>query len=106
MNWGIQSITSVGYGDTSIVNNFERIIGSIIMIAGLILFTVANSMLITIANSLGESSEYNDKVDGVIQTCKETSVGRLFQLRVHRSLLYNEHHNNDSTTRLIKSLPL
>ena len=76
------------------------------MIGGLILFTVANASLISIASDLDESGEYNDKVDGVIQTCKETGVGRLFQLRVHRSLLFNEHHNNDSKTRLIKSLPL
>mgnify|MGYP002635307469 CR=1 FL=1 len=78
MNWGLQTITSVGYGDTSIVNNFERIIGSIVMIGGIILFTVANSMLMTIADDLDESSDYNDKVDGLIQTCKETGIGRLF----------------------------
>jgi voltage-gated potassium channel len=66
MNWAIQTITSVGYGDTDIVNNYGRMIGSIIMLAGLILFTVANASLMTIAADLDESGEYHDKVDVLI----------------------------------------
>lgn len=76
------------------------------MIGGLALFTVANASLMTIAADFDESGDYNDKVDGLIQTCKETKVGRLLQLRVHRSLFYNEHHNNDSMSKLVNSLPL
>jgi len=79
MNWGLQTITSVGYGDTAIVNNWERMIASIIMVAGLILFTVANASLMTIAADLDESGAYNDKVDGLIYASKEVDVPRLLQ---------------------------
>lgn len=39
--WSITTITTVGYGDISGTNNYERIFCSIIMVIGVILFNVA-----------------------------------------------------------------
>ena len=56
--WALQTITTVGYGDVDIENNYERIVGALVMTAGVILFTVANATIISIAADLDESGEY------------------------------------------------
>ena len=66
MMWTIQTITTVGYGDIDIENNYERIIGSVIMIGGVILFTVANASLMTILEAIDDSGEYNDLTESLI----------------------------------------
>jgi hypothetical protein len=72
--WALQTITTVGYGDVDIENNYERIVGSAVMVAGVILFTVANATLISIAAELDESGEYQEKVEALIETGKAAQV--------------------------------
>jgi len=68
----MQTITTVGYGDIDIMNNAERLIGSFLMVVGVIMFTVANASLMTIADDLGDSEEYSEKVEALIQLRKQT----------------------------------
>jgi len=72
--WTLQTITTVGYGDVDIENNVERLYGSIVMIGGVILFTVANASLMTIAADLDESGDYKDKTDTLIEMVKEYDI--------------------------------
>ena len=56
----IQTITTVGYGDISLVNNFERIFSFTMMIAGVILFSAVNGSLIAILTSIDENTEKDE----------------------------------------------
>lgn len=49
--WTITTITTVGYGDIYGTNDLERIFCSIIMIIGVVLFSLANGALASIAGS-------------------------------------------------------
>jgi hypothetical protein len=51
MYWTITTITTVGYGDIEGTNDLERIFCSIIMIIGVILFSLANGALASIVGS-------------------------------------------------------
>lgn len=64
--WSFQTITTVGYGDVDIENNYERVIGSIVEIGGNILYIVATASLMSIAADLDESGEYKEKYDALI----------------------------------------
>ena len=46
--WTVTTITTVGYGDISGTNNFERIFCSFVMIVGVISFSFANGSLTSI----------------------------------------------------------
>lgn len=46
--WTITTITTVGYGDIEGTNDIERLFCSIIMIVGVILFSLANGALASI----------------------------------------------------------
>ena len=46
--WTVTTITTVGYGDISGTNNFERMFCSIVMIVGVISFSFANGSLASI----------------------------------------------------------
>ena len=68
----ITTITTVGYGDISGTNNYERIFASFVMVVGVILFSIANGALASIISSLdGLSGEYEDKVNTLILANKE-----------------------------------
>lgn len=80
MFWTIQTITSVGYGDTSLENNYERPFAEIVMIMGVILQTVAIGSLISIAALLDDSGEYKDKVETLIYSNKEYDMSVQFYI--------------------------
>jgi len=50
--WTITTITTVGYGDISGTNNYERMFASFVMVVGVILFSIANGALASIISSL------------------------------------------------------
>ena len=52
--WSVTTITTVGYGDITGTNNYERVFCSFIMVVGVILFSMANGALASIMTSLDE----------------------------------------------------
>jgi hypothetical protein len=81
--WTIQTITTVGYGDTAIINNYERMFSQFVMVAGVILFSVANGSLIAIVATLDDSGEYKDKVEVLIDSYKNYAMETRFYLYLH-----------------------
>lgn len=82
MDFIFETITTVGYGSVSLVNNYERNQASFVMVAGVILFSVANATIMSIADDLDESGDYNDKVDTLIKLSKETDMKLQYKLRI------------------------
>ena len=68
--WSFQTITTVGYGDIALENNKERLICSAVMVAGVILFTMANATIISIAEDLDESGDYKEKYEALLIVSK------------------------------------
>jgi len=54
--WTITTITTVGYGDIEGTNDFERIFCAVIMIIGVILFSLANGALASIVGTDDDSN--------------------------------------------------
>ena len=54
--WPITTITTVGYGDISGVNNLEKIFCSIVMIVGVISFSFANGALASIIQNFDQTN--------------------------------------------------
>jgi potassium channel len=63
--WTLQTITTVGYGDTPIINNYERMFAQLIMLVGVILFSAVNGTLISILESLKDHSDKEDNLETV-----------------------------------------
>jgi|APSaa5957512535_1039671.scaffolds.fasta_scaffold113319_1 hypothetical protein len=61
--WALQTITTVGYGDTAILNNYERTFAQLVMIAGVILFSAVNGSLISIVATMDENTEKEENLD-------------------------------------------
>ena len=56
MYWAVTTITTVGYGDISGTNNFERVFCSVMMIVGVILFSFASGALASIIQNCDNSN--------------------------------------------------
>lgn len=82
--WTIQTITTVGYGDVGLENDFERMAAAFVMVSGVILFSVANASLMAIAYDLMDSGEYSDKIDELTVLTKETDIKKELNLRVSK----------------------
>ena len=54
--WTITTITTVGYGDISGTNGFEKVFCSIVMIIGVISFSLANGSLASIIQNYDSSN--------------------------------------------------
>jgi len=46
--WAVQTITTVGYGDLTVVNKFEKIYSLLVMMIGVTCFTFASGSLASI----------------------------------------------------------
>ena len=76
--WCITTITTVGYGDISGTNNYERVFCSLIMVVGVIMFSLANGALASLISSEDNAAgSYVDKIEALNQANKE------FQLPQH-----------------------
>ena len=69
--WTVTTITTVGYGDISIVSDVERIYCSLIMITGVLAFSFANSSLTSIISNVDSSNALIKEKNEVFNTIKE-----------------------------------
>ena len=63
LSWTLQTITTVGYGDIDLNNDYEKIISLIVMIGGVILFSVGSGGLIATFQAMEDASDYNENVE-------------------------------------------
>lgn len=64
----------MGYGDTGLENNYERIFAALIMVTGVILQTVANGSVISMGDQLGNSGDYEDNLYILNKSKKEYEI--------------------------------
>lgn len=56
MNWAVQTVTTVGYGDVGSKNSTERWVSAICMVMGVFAFTYATGTLSSIMQTLDQES--------------------------------------------------
>ena len=80
MYWTITTITTVGYGDIEGTNDLERIFCSIIMIIGVILFSLANGALASIVENGDDAS--GEKLEVINQAHKNFRLSQKFYVQI------------------------
>ena len=70
LSWTLQTITTVGYGDIDLNNDYEKIISLIVMIGGVILFSVGSGGLIATFQAMEDASDYNENVEVLFEIYK------------------------------------
>ena len=64
--WCITTITTVGYGDISGTNNYERMFCCFVMVVGVIMFSLANGALASIISQEDNAvGGYSDKINAL-----------------------------------------
>jgi hypothetical protein len=73
--WTITTITTVGYGDISGTNNFERMFCSLMMVVGVVSFSFANGSLASIISSYdSKNALYQEKLNILNKAQKEYKI--------------------------------
>ena len=78
MYFMMTSLSTVGFGDYYPTNNFERIFGSLILLAGVAVFSYIMSKLATMIinfNLMTGESEENNTIDGFFTLLKKFNDG-------------------------------
>jgi hypothetical protein len=101
----MQTVNSVGYGDTDLENNYERIFALCVMIIGVILQTVANGSLISIAETLGNSGEYSDKLEVLNRSKKLWEMEHADFITCNKVILFEEKKQEKALINFVESLP-
>ena len=69
--WSIQTITTVGFGDLTGVNNYERLFSALIMLVGVILFNVSQGYIGSLMASDNITAKYENYLDTLNEINKE-----------------------------------
>ena len=73
--WTMTTITTVGYGDISGTNNFERFFCSIMMLIGVVSFSFANGSLASIiSNYDNKNAYYQEKLNILNKAQKDYNI--------------------------------
>jgi voltage-gated potassium channel len=89
--WGFVTITTVGYGDRYPVTNSGRVIGMVVMTAGVALFGVITGFLANAFLSPGESGK-RGQIENEIESGEDAEVRRLLE------------HQDDVNARILARL--
>jgi hypothetical protein len=79
--WTITTITTVGYGDIYGTNDLERVFCSIIMIIGVILFSLANGALTSIVGTDDETAS-GEKLEMINLAHKTFRLSQKFYVQI------------------------
>lgn len=103
--WTITTITTVGYGDIEGTNDLERIFCSIIMIVGVILFSLANGALASIVGT-DEDSSGGQKLEIINQAHKNFRLSQKFYIQIQKMIKHEANQSHHDTADLLSILPL
>ena len=102
--WTITTITTVGYGDIEGTNDLERIFCSIIMIIGVILFSLANGALASIVENGGENDS-GEKLEVINQAHKNFRLSQKFYVQIQKMIKHEARESHQDIAELLDILP-
>ena len=104
--WTITTITTVGYGDISGVNNLEKIFCSIVMIVGVISFSFANGALASIIQNYDQTNaSYQEKLNILNQAYKEYQLPLDLYIKIKKTMGYEIKKDIHDLNRFVDELP-
>lgn len=87
----MQTVTTVGYGDIDVMNNFERIFCAMIMIVGVMLFSIANGQLASIIQNYDHTNaHYTEKLMTLNKIQKDYKIPLSLFISIKKSLGYEQ----------------
>ena len=104
--WTITTITTVGYGDISGTNNFERFFCSLMMVIGVVSFSFANGSLASIiANYDNRNAFYAEKLNILQKAQKEYKIPLDLFIQLKKSIKFESQKDLDDLNRFVEDLP-
>ena len=97
--WSIMTLTTVGYGDVSAINNQQRLLGIFAMICGALLFSYGVSHVVNIVDDLrADTKEFKQRMDKFEHYMSHRNLPRTLRGDI-REFLYNIRRAQKSTIR-------
>ena len=104
--WTVQTITTVGYGDTSINTKTEKIACILLMVFGVVAFGLLSGSLTNILQNYDSSNAiFTEKVGILNNLYKDYCLPLDLYLRLKQSIRYNTTQNNDDINKFVADLP-
>lgn len=104
--WTITTITTVGYGDVSITNYYERIFCSLLMIIGVIAFSLASGSLTSIiSNYDNANAEYACRLTILNKARAEYKLPIDLYIRLKKSLNFERDKDIEHLHKFVETLP-
>lgn len=104
--YAITTMTTVGYGDISAKNNYERVFAIVIMLLGQVAFTYAISILGQILSSYdNQNAKFQEKVVILNRLYKEYALPLQLYTRLKQSLRYKYNKDIEDLNEFVDELP-
>lgn len=96
----------MGYGDVEVYNNFERIFCAIIMIFGVMIFSIANGQLASIIQNYDSSNAtHQEKLVTLNKIYKDYKLPLELFINIKKSVGYENQKNIHDIQKFIDDLP-
>lgn len=106
MYWAVTTITTVGYGDISGTNNFERVFCSVMMIIGVILFSFASGALASILQNYDNSNAlFQEKLVVLNKIYKEFKLPLELFIKIKKTMGYESKKDMHDLHNFLNELP-
>lgn len=106
MYWTIATVSTVGYGDISATNNFERVANSFIMLLGVLIYSYMVGSLTNVIGSVdSRRAKLIKHLESLSELAKEYQLGKAFYSRLTNAVEYEHKNNNQEIDNLVASLP-
>lgn len=103
----VATITTVGYGDISGTNLWERVIGCVLMLMGVIIFSISSGSITSIINYADESNkQFNYRKEQLNRLYKVHKVPNDLYLELMAAVTHNTSSEVEELKDFIDALPL
>lgn len=104
--WSVTTITTVGYGDISGTNNFERLFCSVMMIAGVVSFSFASGSLASIIQNYDNTNAIlQERLVLLNKVYKEYKLPLELFIKIKKSMGYESKQDMHDLHVFMNELP-
>ena len=105
--WITQTVITVGYGDITPGNKFERSISCILMFIGVFFYSFTIGSLSTLLSNLdSKNASFDQKMNTLIQIRNHYKINNLLYNRVKRALKYGHVKTDEEKILFLNELPM
>ncbi|CAD8153584.1 unnamed protein product [Paramecium octaurelia] len=106
MYWVFQTMATTGYGDISATNSTEQMIAIIIMIIGVIFFSVTIGSVSSLLTQLdSQNLKYKEKIDTLNEIAKHHKIDNTLYAKICKVLKQGYKNNQNEVVEFLHLLP-